>query len=182
MGIDFNPTFFSHPMVKDNLTLSSPDEEVRTYWVNHGKACLKIAEYFAEETGVKYAHINTHLDHVSDASRVLQADVLNSKIDELEKNGLSVVCTGDFNAEPTSEAYSKMLVKTNDSKTIADNSYDGITFHGYGKVKEGANGPIDYAFVSKNVRVDRYKIIRNTVMDMYPSDHYPIIIDVMFEK
>lgn len=52
MGIDFNPTFFSHPMVKDNLTLSSPDEEVRTYWVNHGKACHKIAEYFAEETGV----------------------------------------------------------------------------------------------------------------------------------
>ncbi len=52
MGIDFNPTFFSHPMVKDNLTLSSPDEEVRTYWVNHGKACLKIAEYFAEETGI----------------------------------------------------------------------------------------------------------------------------------
>ena len=52
MGIDFNPTFFSHPMVKDNLTLSSPDEEVRAFWVNHGKACLKIAEYFANETGV----------------------------------------------------------------------------------------------------------------------------------
>ena len=52
MGIDFNPTFFSHPMVKDDLTLSSPDEAVRTYWVNHGKACLKIAEYFAEETGI----------------------------------------------------------------------------------------------------------------------------------
>ena len=52
MGIDFNPTFFSHSMVKDNLTLSSPDEEVRTFWVNHGKACLKIAEYFANETGI----------------------------------------------------------------------------------------------------------------------------------
>ena len=52
MGIDFNPTFFSHPMVKDNLTLSSPDEEVRAYWVAHGKACLKISEYFANETGV----------------------------------------------------------------------------------------------------------------------------------
>ncbi len=52
MGIDFNPTFFSHPMVKNDLTLSSPDEEVRTFWVNHGKACLKIAEYFANETGV----------------------------------------------------------------------------------------------------------------------------------
>lgn len=52
MGLDFNPTFFAHPMVKDNLTLSSPDETVRTYWVDHGKACLKIAEYFADETGV----------------------------------------------------------------------------------------------------------------------------------
>ena len=52
LGIDFNPTFFSHPMVKDNLTLSSPDEEVRAYWVAHAKACLKISEYFAEATGV----------------------------------------------------------------------------------------------------------------------------------
>lgn len=51
VGIDFNPTYFSHPMVKDNLTLSSPDEEVRSYWVRHGVACLKIAEYFANETG-----------------------------------------------------------------------------------------------------------------------------------
>lgn len=51
MGIDFNPTFFSHSMVKDNLTLSSPDEEVRSFWVRHGIQCLKISEYFANETG-----------------------------------------------------------------------------------------------------------------------------------
>ena len=52
MGLDFNPTFFSHPMVKDNLTLSSPDEQVRAYWVKHGQACVRIAEYFANETGI----------------------------------------------------------------------------------------------------------------------------------
>ena len=52
MGIDFNPTFFAHPMVKDNLTLSSPDDEVRAYWIAHGKACIRIAEYFATETGI----------------------------------------------------------------------------------------------------------------------------------
>ncbi|MBQ7637398.1 MAG: L-rhamnose isomerase, partial [Clostridia bacterium] len=45
LGIDFNPTFFAHPMVKNNLTLSSPDETVRKYWVEHGIACLKISEY-----------------------------------------------------------------------------------------------------------------------------------------
>lgn len=53
MGIDFNPTFFSHPMVKDNLTLSSPDENCRKFWVEHGRRCLEISEYFANETGVE---------------------------------------------------------------------------------------------------------------------------------
>lgn len=52
LGLDFNPTFFSHPMVKDNLTLSSPDEEVRRFWVEHGKRCVEISEYFANETGI----------------------------------------------------------------------------------------------------------------------------------
>lgn len=51
LGFDFNPTFFSHPMVKDGLTLTSPDDEVRSYWIRHGQACLKISEYLAEETG-----------------------------------------------------------------------------------------------------------------------------------
>lgn len=52
MGIDFNPTFFSHEKVKDGLTLSSPDEETRAFWIGHGKACIRISEYFAKETGV----------------------------------------------------------------------------------------------------------------------------------
>ena len=52
MGIDFNPTFFSHPMAKNGLTLTSPDEEVRKFWVEHGKACIRISEHFAKETGI----------------------------------------------------------------------------------------------------------------------------------
>ncbi|MBE6556976.1 MAG: L-rhamnose isomerase [Ruminococcaceae bacterium] len=51
MGIDFNPTFFSHPKASA-YTLTSPDEEIRAFWVRHGIACLRIAEYFADETGM----------------------------------------------------------------------------------------------------------------------------------
>jgi len=47
--LDFNPTFFSSGMVKDNLTLSSPDETIRAYWVRHGVACRNIAEYIGSE-------------------------------------------------------------------------------------------------------------------------------------
>lgn len=52
MGLDFNPTFFSHDKVKDGLTLSSPDEETRNFWIRHGKACIRISQYFAEKTGI----------------------------------------------------------------------------------------------------------------------------------
>lgn len=48
LGLDFNPTYFSHPKA-DGLTLSSENEEIRTFWINHGKACLRISEYFAKE-------------------------------------------------------------------------------------------------------------------------------------
>ncbi len=50
LGIDFNPTFFSHPKASE-FTLSSPDEEIRQFWVRHGIACIRISEYFAEMTG-----------------------------------------------------------------------------------------------------------------------------------
>ena len=52
LGLDFNPTFFSHPRVKDGLTLSSPDKATRDFWIAHGRACIRIAGYFAEETGI----------------------------------------------------------------------------------------------------------------------------------
>ena len=50
MGLDFNPTFFSHEKA-ESFTLSSPDEEIRQFWIRHGQACIRISQYFAEELG-----------------------------------------------------------------------------------------------------------------------------------
>ncbi len=50
LGCDFNPTFFSHPMC-DPLTLSSPDPKTRRFWIDHGKACVRISNYLASELG-----------------------------------------------------------------------------------------------------------------------------------
>lgn len=49
-GCDFNTTFFSHPMC-DPLTLSSPNEDTRKFWIEHGKACIRISRYLADELG-----------------------------------------------------------------------------------------------------------------------------------
>ena len=50
LGCDFNPTFFSHPKC-DPLTLSSPNEDTRKFWIEHGKASIRISNYLAEELG-----------------------------------------------------------------------------------------------------------------------------------
>ncbi|MFR3069307.1 MAG: L-rhamnose isomerase [Enterocloster sp.] len=50
LGIDFNPTMFSHPLA-ETATLSSESETVRRFWVRHCQACIRISEYFASELG-----------------------------------------------------------------------------------------------------------------------------------
>ena len=51
LGLDFNPTMFSSPMMEDGLSLSSPNKEIRDYWITHCVNSIKITEYFAKELG-----------------------------------------------------------------------------------------------------------------------------------
>ncbi|NLM13359.1 MAG: L-rhamnose isomerase [Epulopiscium sp.] len=51
IGLDFNPTLFSHPKADDGLTLSHPDENIRKFWIEHVKRSRKISEYFGKELG-----------------------------------------------------------------------------------------------------------------------------------
>ncbi len=51
LGLDFNPTFFSHPLSADGFTLSNDDKNIRDFWIRHGIASRKISEYFGRELG-----------------------------------------------------------------------------------------------------------------------------------
>ena len=51
LGLDINPTLFSHPLAADGLTLSHPDESVRHFWIDHCKAIRKIGAYIGEKLG-----------------------------------------------------------------------------------------------------------------------------------
>lgn len=70
IGLDFNPTFFSHPKMVDNMTLSHPDKNIRQFWIDHAKACCKIANYFGEQLGI------TALDNIwiPDGTKDVPAD------------------------------------------------------------------------------------------------------------
>ncbi|NCB60114.1 MAG: ATP-dependent chaperone ClpB [Gammaproteobacteria bacterium] len=51
IGLDFNPSCFSHPLSADGLTLSHPDAKVRQFWIDHCKASRRISAYFGKELG-----------------------------------------------------------------------------------------------------------------------------------
>lgn len=156
------------------------------YTKSFNSTCHRVASWVvleSKETGERYAHLNTHLDHVLEYTRIKQTDVFIKKLSELQKV-CKVYCTGDFNTEPDSKVYARMTELTDDARTAAADTDEGITFHDYGKAlqKDKYGGIIDYIFVPKETEVERFRIIRNTVNGMYPSDHFPIVADIITKE
>lgn len=164
----------------DSGTIWLSETPEKEFTKSFDSCCHRIATWAVlqnKSDGKTYTHINTHLDHVSEKARIEQTKILLDKISQLNKTS-KVVCTGDFNAENSSEIYQKMTAATDDSRMVAINSDSGITFHNYGQCDENSDAAIDFIFVPKGTKVYTHKIIRNTFKGMHPSDHYPIASDM----
>ena len=117
-GIDFNPTMFSHNKVKDGLTLSSPDEDIRNFWINHCIACLKISEYFADEFGTP-ALMNIW---IPDGFKDVPADRLTPRLrlkDSLDK----ILACGYDRSKVTVAVESKVFGIGVESYTVGSNEF-----------------------------------------------------------
>lgn len=165
----------------DTFWLSETPE--KKYTKSFGSQCYRIATWAIledKQTGQRYAHFNTHLDHGTDETRAGQIRIVIDKFNELKKE-MPVVCTGDFNTYEDSAAYALMCESALDAKVIAENSDDGPTFTKYDTKTSGyGKGAIDFIFLSDDIEADTYKIIRDSIKGIYPSDHFPIMADVEF--
>lgn len=56
IGLDFNSTFFSHPLADSGFTLSSKDDEVRRFWIRHAQACRRISAFLGQQQGSPCIH------------------------------------------------------------------------------------------------------------------------------
>ncbi|OXL83499.1 L-rhamnose isomerase [Paenibacillus sp. SSG-1] len=93
LGLDFNPTYFSHPKAADGFTLSHADEEIRQFWIRHGKASRRIAEHFGRELGqpcvtnswVPDGYKDTPVDRLSPRQRLRDSldEIFSEEIDPL---------------------------------------------------------------------------------------------------
>jgi L-rhamnose isomerase len=91
IGLDFNPSFFSHPKSADGFTLSSGDKGISEFWIEHGKRSRKIAEYFGKTTGktcvtniwIPDGYKDNPVDRLAPRQRLEAAldEILSEKID-----------------------------------------------------------------------------------------------------
>ena len=117
-GIDFNPTLFSHENVKDGLTLSSPDEKIRKFWVEHCKACIKISEYFATEFGTR-ALMNIW---IPDGFKYVPADRLSPRL-RLKKSLDEILSCGYDRNKVAVAVESKVFGIGVESYTVGSNEF-----------------------------------------------------------
>ena len=85
IGMDFNPTYFSHPMMDGNFSLASRDEKVRRFWIEHGKRCREIGLEFAKQLGqpcvVNYWMPDGYKDTCADT--VALRELMTRSLDEI---------------------------------------------------------------------------------------------------
>ncbi|AEF18094.1 L-rhamnose isomerase [Thermoanaerobacterium xylanolyticum LX-11] len=85
LGLDFNPTFFSHPKANDGYTLSSKDENIRKFWIEHGKRCREIANEIGKELKIQCVNNIWIPDGSKDlpANRIEHRKILKESLDEI---------------------------------------------------------------------------------------------------
>lgn len=127
VGLDFNPTFFSHPMMKDGMTLAHPDQAVRDFWIEHGKRSRKVAEYLGKETG--QTCINNFW--MPDGMKDNPIDRYNPRKRMMES--LDEIFAEDLNEEFTQEAVeSKLFGLGAEAYTVGSHEF----YMGYGLTRD----------------------------------------------
>ena len=92
LGLDFNPTCFSHDKAADGLTLAHPDQEIRDFWIEHCKRARQIGAYFGKELGqpsitnlwVPDGYKDTPVDRLTPRKHLMNSldEVFKESIDE----------------------------------------------------------------------------------------------------
>lgn len=158
--------------------LSQTSDEPSFGW---DAACKRITTWAIlkdKNTGFTYAHFNTHFDHVGNAAQAESAALISAKIAEIAPD-IPVVLTGDFNTREGSSVYENILsCGLKDTKYLAEKYDDCATYHDFNPFVFNTK-PIDYIFVNGYVSsVKSSKVDSRTVGLVYPSDHFPIIVEM----
>lgn len=126
---------------------------------------------------------NTHFDHIGDIARRESANLLLTTIESLNPRKLPVILMGDFNLETNSIGIQNILKKFKDSHIEARNNAFGPTgtFNGF-YFEKPVSSKIDYIFISSNIDTFKSGILSDSKDYHYPSDHFPVYVELNLKK
>jgi len=164
--------------------LSATPESISMGW---DAACNRVCSYALlknKQTNNMIWVFNTHLDHIGEEARTKGLELILSKIEKLNTNKYPVVLMGDFNSEPETERIIALKKIMNDAKTISKEKPFGPygTFNNF-KYNEASTHLIDYIFLSKSnaITVQKYAVLSDAKDLKYPSDHFPVFIEINYK-
>ncbi|WP_316812128.1 endonuclease/exonuclease/phosphatase family protein [Pedobacter heparinus] len=139
--------------------------------------------------GKTFYVFNTHFS-LKDDMRQKQVMMLKSKIREIAGESIEVIVTGDFNSDALRDTSYNLLIDPHkemtlvDSKKICSSPASGPSFSGSGlRVNSRTKGTeIDHIFVRNIKSSTAYKVIEDYEGDVYPSDHFPVLAVLKFDR
>lgn len=131
------------------------------------------------QTGFRYIHANTHLDHKGKQSREEAVKLLDKTLKAFD---YPVVITGDFNCDERSNAIRYFTAcGWADSMRLSGITQTTGSYHGYKNIDFNSL-PIDFIFVKGAQSADNWRILKNeTYNGGYPSDHFPVAVNLGFD-
>ena len=163
---------------KGSFWLSDTPDVMSKGW---GAAYYRICTYTIltdKSTGKELVVFNTHLDNVSDEARINGITLVLEKIKQF--GGLPSIIMGDFNADESSDTYKAATEMFLDAKYQTDDTDSGCTYQAFGTQLDREN--IDYFMISKTgIKVNKFRIIDTTYDGVYPSDHFPITVNISLD-
>lgn len=163
---------------KGSFWLSETPEVMSKDW---NSAFNRVCSYVIlkeNATGKEFVVFNTHLDHISDEARINGIGVVLDKIEQF--GSLPSMIMGDFNAEEDSETYKSVTENFLDAKYQTENTMTSCTYQNWGKSLD--RNCIDYLMISKTgFKVNAYKVVTDTYDGVYPSDHFPLSVNLTLE-
>lgn len=164
-----------------NFWLSETPDKPGLGW--DATCCNRIASWgkFKDKvSNTEFFVFNAHFDHQGVVARQESGKLMVKKITEIAKDA-PVICTGDFNSLPETEQIKSMSELLNDS-------YFATKLPPYGPVGTSTGfrftaplkNRIDYVFVSDHFEVLKYAVLTDAKDQRYPSDHMPVVAEVIF--
>ncbi len=160
-----------------------------TYWLSEtpdkpskgwDAACYRTATWALmkdRQSGKKFYMVNTHLDHIGVVAREKGLQLICDRIAEMNKRGLPMVLTGDFNMDISDPSMAPVKKVLNNARTTAVKTDDHDSFNGWGK----GSGVIDYVWYTGFSSCTEFETVTKPYMDRaYVSDHYPIKAHLIF--